>query len=552
MSESNIFWKELKKRKLALCASGFIALFFLIGLYAPFFANSKPFAVYYQGEFYFPLFRYLFYRGFYTKPIDLFYNVMMFTVPVGFLCFFLFKRARKQALITVASLQLLIFTLLMFGVWKDPAQIYKVALEETPDWQEEVRQMRPYAKLNLLLRYRQKINQQKSLEPYLKGCEKQKNCTLFSMDEKRYKEESASLKMNRERAKVTSEKASLSLPQLVLEYRPVEQQMLLAELALKESKKKLQAHDGASDYDLILADYLTLANTAKEKSAAIDEAKAVIRNYETLSAKEKYLEERREWERQENRKMKILLSPFFRPFHWEEDAGGGQQLNKVIPWWELTRLNRKDLAAAMLFGIRISLVVGMSAVTLALLIGIPLGVISGYFAGKTDIIICRLIEIWEAMPAFFMLLLIVAMVQSKSLFLVIGILGAFSWPHFTRYIRGEVLKQRNLPYVLAAKSLGFSHGKIMSSHILPNAIPPVLTLLPFSMMAAITSEAGLSFLGLGEEGSTSWGVLMAEGRSVFPGESYLLWPPAILLTLLLVSIALVGDAIRDALDPKMR
>ena len=100
--------------------------------------------------------------------------------------------------------------------------------------------------------------------------------------------------------------------------------------------------------------------------------------------------------------------------------------------------------------------------------------------------------------------------------------------------------------------MGFPDSYIMFSHILPNAIPHVLTLLPFAMMGAITSEAGLSFLGLGEEGSCSWGVLMDEGRSAFPSESYLLWPPAILLTILLVAIAMVGDSFRDALDPKMR
>ena len=91
----------------------------------------------------------------------------------------------------------------------------------------------------------------------------------------------------------------------------------------------------------------------------------------------------------------------------------------------------------------------------------------------------------------------------------------------------------------------------MFYHLLPNAIPPLLTLIPFAVMSAITAEAGLSFLGLGEEGSSSWGVLMEEGRAAFPAESYLLWPPAILLSLLLVTIAIVGDHLRDALDPKM-
>jgi peptide/nickel transport system permease protein len=105
--------------------------------------------------------------------------------------------------------------------------------------------------------------------------------------------------------------------------------------------------------------------------------------------------------------------------------------------------------------------------------------------------------------------------------------------------------------VEACKAIGFSNHSILFKQILPNAIPPVLTLLPFAIMGAISAEAGLSFLGLGEEGSTSWGVLMDEGRSAFPARAYLLWPPAIALTVLLVAIALVGDALRDFLDPKM-
>jgi peptide/nickel transport system permease protein len=144
----------------------------------------------------------------------------------------------------------------------------------------------------------------------------------------------------------------------------------------------------------------------------------------------------------------------------------------------------------------------------------------------------------------------VAITQSKSIFLVIAIIGIFGWTSFSRYLRGEFFKQRNLPYIEACRALGFNDSKIIFSHIFPNAIPPVLTLLPFAIMGAITSEAGLSFLGLGEEGSCSWGVLMDEGRTAFPSESYLLWPPAILLTVLLVAIAIVGDAFRDALDPK--
>lgn len=270
---------------------------------------------------------------------------------------------------------------------------------------------------------------------------------------------------------------------------------------------------------------------------------------EALASME-YFRERRAWLNSESLKLHHEIMPLIRPFHFEDDAGGSPSLNNLLPFFELTRINRKDLFAALIFGIRISLVVGVLSVALGLIIGLPIGAFAGYYGGSFDIIVSRMLEIWEAMPTFFMLLMIVAITQSKSIFLIIGVIGMFGWTGFSRYLRGEFFKQRNLPYVEACKAQGFSDYRIIFSHIFPNAISPVLTLLPFVIMGAITSEAGLSFLGLGEEGSSSLGGLMDEGRLAFPGESYLLWPPAILLTTLLVAIAIMGDQLRDALDPK--
>ena len=156
------------------------------------------------------------------------------------------------------------------------------------------------------------------------------------------------------------------------------------------------------------------------------------------------------------------------------------------------------------------------------------------------------------MPTFFMLLLVISMTQSKSIFIVIAVIGLFGWTGFARYVRGEFFKQRKMSYVEACKALGFGDIYTMFTHILPNAIQPVIILLPFAVMGAITSEAGLSFLGLGEVGSASWGVLMDEGRSAFPAETYLLWPPAVLLTVLLIAVALLGDVLRDLLDPRLK
>lgn len=422
-------WKQFSKNRIGVAALVILSIFVLLALYAPFLASSKPLLIRFEGTYYFPLLRYLFYPGFYTKPIDLFFNSLMLTIPLALIGCVMLKKHKKSVLCCMLALQIAFFLIVKGGVVKDPACVRdkQMIRQETLSWDIELKRMNTYQKINLLLSYKHK----KSVEdnPFVK--------------------------------------------------------------------------------------------------------------------------QRNQWLENENEHFQILLGPLLRPFHWEEDAGGGQAENALLPWWEITRINRKDLSASLLFGIRISLVVGVTAVLLALLIGVPLGAFSGYFAGKLDIFLFRFIEIWEAMPAFFMLLLIVAIAQSKSIFLVICVLGLFGWTHFARFIRGEVLRQRSFTYVLAQRSLGFKNRHILFSHILPNAIFPVLTLLPFSMMAAITSEAGLSFLGLGEEGSTSWGVLMAEARSVFPAESYLLWPPALLLTLFLVSIALVGDALRDALDPKM-
>ncbi|MFV0340705.1 MAG: ABC transporter permease, partial [Parachlamydiaceae bacterium] len=239
------------------------------------------------------------------------------------------------------------------------------------------------------------------------------------------------------------------------------------------------------------------------------------------------------------------IMPLLSPYHWEEDPGEG--VKGYTP-----RINGKDLTSALIFGTRISLVVGILSCGIALIIGLPIGAYAGYYGGRFDLVVCRFIEIWESMPAFFMLLFAVAILQSKSIFIVITLIALFGWTGFSRYMRGECLKQRALAYVEAGRAIGYSDTQLLFKEILPNAIAPIITLLPFAIMGAISSEAGLSFLGLGEEGSTSWGILMDEGRSAFPARAYLLWPPAILLTLLLVAIALVGDALRNILDPKLQ
>ncbi|MCH9608633.1 MAG: hypothetical protein S4CHLAM45_12140 [Chlamydiales bacterium] len=549
-SYRKVVWKQFKKSKIGIIALLFLALFFLIGLYAPFLSSSKPILVVWNGKPFFPLFRYLFYRGFYTKPIDLFYNLLMFTLPL-----LLLGLRYRWLFWTTCFLQFALFSFLLSGFVKDPKSnmgkrmerenaleslsIYRedpllAPIRLYPTWNFELKYMTSHAKLALLLDYLNQKKQHERLAPYASQFEAKWNSvmpTLWSVAKRNNEEKRQQLEKQIETSKEEYFHALDQLPELTSIYLPLSHEHLIAKLDLKEMEEE------------------KAFSKAKHK---LSQTRSTIQQYRDATAELHFMNEKEQWLAKETSQLKVVIPSLLRSFHWEDDAGGSQRINQVVPWWELTRINRKDLVASLIFGIRVSLIVGFTAVLIAVLIGLPLGTFSGYFAGKIDLIVCRLIEVWEAMPTFFMLLLVVALTQSKSIFLVIAVLGMFGWTSFARFMRAEVLKQRSLAYVLACKSLGYRHPKIMFSHILPNAVPPILTLLPFSMMAAITSEAGLSFLGLGEEGSTSWGVLMDEGRSVFPAESYLLWPPAILLTTLLICIALVGDVTRDAIDPKMR
>jgi peptide/nickel transport system permease protein len=521
-------WKRFSRHLLGMLALTVVALFCLVGVYAPFFASSKPFFVEYEGQWYFPLFRYLLYSGFYTKRLDIFFNILIFTLPLFIAAAFLPGPKRNWIFSILVICQIGGFIYFAFGPSNDPAanvELIKkrefavqqrIAHSQTAEdgdflsqrgWAFELDHLSAYARLNLLLRYQQR---------------KLQNETLWYYYQRALKENPEQLK------------PLVTFPSLWEFDKSHEmQQVARYEKYLKDYREE----------------YLKAQEIVTGNIGDLSKAQEQISDYENIQSSLNYIVDKNQWLEKESSKLHYLLMPL-RPFHWEDDAGGNQALNQYLPWWELTRTNRKDLVAALIFGIRISMVVGIVSVFLALIIGVPIGAYAGFYGGSLDILVSRLMEIWESMPTFFMLLLVIAMTQSKSIFLVIAVIGLFGWTSFSRFMRGEFFKQRNLPYIEAGHALGFPDRYLMFSHILPNAIPPILTLMPFAMMGAISAEAGLSFLGLGEEGSCSWGVLMDEGRSAFPGESYLLWPPAILLTVLLVAIALVGDALRDSLDPK--
>lgn len=546
---SNSFWGNAwiryKSQTIGLIALLIIAIFLFFGIYAPFLASSKPIYVVYDNEDYYPLFRYLFYNGFYTKKIDLFFNLLIFTFPLFLIALFLKKNFRRIVLVIIGISQIFLFVLFSNNLIKDPASDSQLILKQQteiqkfikehgyapfPNWEKELSTMNNYAKLNLLLQRLQRQDQQKALEKFEVDYRKDAFNKWIKKAEKNTK--ISLLKEGRDLKNLNDQE----LKEIVLKSTPkpiIERATAMPTLYEKEQK---YLYDQLDHIEKV---HLKFQNKEKTQEYYLNEAR------------KNYFLDKENWIRQELPKITHRLMPLIRSFHWEEDAGGEQALNKYISMWELTRINRKDMVSALIFGIRISLTVGITAVLLSLSIGIPVGAFAGYYGGRFDIVVSRLLEIWEAMPTLFMLLLIVAITQSKSIILIVTVIGLFGWTTFSRFIRGEFFKQKSLSYVEACRSLGFKDNYIIFSHILPNAIPPLLTLLPFAIMGAITTESALSFLGLGEEGSCSWGVLMDEGRTAFPGESYLLWPPAILLTILLIAFALCGDSLRNALDPKL-
>ncbi len=211
------------------------------------------------------------------------------------------------------------------------------------------------------------------------------------------------------------------------------------------------------------------------------------------------------------------------------------------------RLGR-DVLTRMVYGTRVSLGVGVMSVGIYVLIGVFLGALSGYMGGKVDMLLSRFIEVMLCFPVFFLILTITAFVEQRSIFHVVLIIGLTNWTGVARLVRGEFLHQRNLDYVQAAIALGYSKARIIFVEMLPNAMTPVLVTASFGIAGAILYESGLAFLGLGDVTAPSWGSILAGGRFEF--KPWLILSPGIAIFIVVAAFNLLGEALRDALDPK--
>ena len=209
----------------------------------------------------------------------------------------------------------------------------------------------------------------------------------------------------------------------------------------------------------------------------------------------------------------------------------------------------RDLLAQLIYGFRLSVLFGLALTVIGVVIGVITGAIQGYAGGKTDLVAQRFIEIWGSMPELY-LLIIFSAVFAPSVALLLFLLSLFGWMGLSDYVRAEFLRNRQLDYVRAARALGVSNLQIMRRHILPNSMTPVVTFLPFRMSAAILALTSLDFLGLGvPPGTPSLGELLNQGKANIDAWWISLSTFAVLVITLLL-LTFMGDALRDALDPR--
>jgi ABC-type dipeptide/oligopeptide/nickel transport system permease subunit len=241
-----------------------------------------------------------------------------------------------------------------------------------------------------------------------------------------------------------------------------------------------------------------------------------------------------------------LVAPY--PFDKQDYSAVGEG-----PSWQHlmgTDLIGRDLLSRVIYGGRISISIGLLVQVTALLIGLPLGAVAGYFGGYIDLAVTRLIDFFMAFPSLLLAILImVALGPGYSN--VLFAMAVVTWPPICRLVRGQFLSLRERDYVLAARSIGMSESRVIFKHILPNSIAPVIVAITFGIPAAIFREAGLSFLGIGIVPPTpSWGQMVGEYYLAIQAFWHLPVFPALTLGFAILAFTFVGDGLQDALSPK--
>ncbi|WP_373743145.1 ABC transporter permease [Achromobacter insuavis] len=219
-------------------------------------------------------------------------------------------------------------------------------------------------------------------------------------------------------------------------------------------------------------------------------------------------------------------------------------------FWLGTDTMGRDVAAGLAHGARVSLTVGVTAALLSLVIGIAIGAAAGYFGGWVDVVLMRVTELLQTIPAFLLVVVIVAIARPSVTVIALSI-GVASWPVVARLVRAEFRALRESEFVQAARSLGFSHARIALLEILPNALPPVIVTTSVLVANAILMESALSFMNMGDPNAVSWGSMIGDAREMLRTAWYLAALPGVSIILTVLSLNLLGDALNDAFNPRL-
>lgn len=245
-----------------------------------------------------------------------------------------------------------------------------------------------------------------------------------------------------------------------------------------------------------------------------------------------------------------ILSPWIRPVDpFLQDLTGRLQGPSRLHWMGTDDLGR-DVFSRLLLGTRVSLSVGFVAVGLAVLAGTVLGLLAGFSGGRIDTVIMRLVDVMLSIPTLFLILAVLSFL-GPNIYNVMAIIGLTSWPGLTRLVRGECLSAREREYIQAARLLGMSTRRLLFVHLLPNVAAPILVSATLGVGGAILTESALSFLGLGvQPPMPSWGNVLSIGRDYLHIAWWLSLFPALAILLTVLAFNLLGEGLRDVLDPR--
>ena len=234
---------------------------------------------------------------------------------------------------------------------------------------------------------------------------------------------------------------------------------------------------------------------------------------------------------------RMVQRPFVPPFTLERVPLGTDALGR-------------DIAAGLMHGAGVSLIVGLVSTLAALLIGVPLGALAGYLGGRVDDALMRFTELFQTVPSFALAIVLVAILQPSLSSMILAI-ALVSWPPVTRLARGEVLSLRSREYVQAAIVTGQTTFTILRREVLPNTLSPIVVLASLMVATAILLESSLSFLGLGDPNRMSWGFMVGAGRTVIRQAWWITAFPGVLILLTVLALNLIGEGLNDALNPRM-